>query len=77
MIDVIPQCVYDENNPSDVAEFSGDDPYDCLRYVLRSVEHYVQDSRSKFEELQQVEAVEQKLESTQDYTTFYRQMEQI
>ena len=75
LIDTIPLCVYDDTNPSDVKEFAGDDPYDCLRYVLRSVERYVQDSALKYEEVQQIALVESRLEETRDQTTFYRQME--
>ena len=35
--ETIPLCIYDEDNPEDVAEFEGDDPYDGLRYGIRAV----------------------------------------
>jgi Terminase large subunit, T4likevirus-type, N-terminal len=75
LIETIPLCVYDENNPSDVKAFDGDDPYDCLRYLLRSVDSYIRDSALKFEEVQKLAQIEKKLQESQDQTTFYRQME--
>lgn len=35
LIDIFPQCLIDEKNIEDVAEFSGDDDYDALRYLLK------------------------------------------
>lgn len=40
VINCIPLCVWDETNKEDVAQFSGDDPYDALRYLLKAVHHY-------------------------------------
>lgn len=37
LIDAIPQCMIDEKNPEDVAEFDGDDPYDTFRYALKGI----------------------------------------
>lgn len=41
IINAIPLCVYDENNPEDVAEFDGDDPYDGGRYLLKKAEQFI------------------------------------
>lgn len=49
LIDTLPLCIWDDSNKEDVAQFSGDDPYDCIRYLLKSVHHYsaVSESRQK------------------------------
>lgn len=38
LIKIFPSCIIDEHNIEDVAEFNGDDPYDCLRYLLKGVD---------------------------------------
>lgn len=39
-INCIPLCVYDDKNTEDVAEFSGDDPYDGGRYLLKMIDRH-------------------------------------
>ena len=43
LIETIPLCVRDEDNPEDVAEFEGDDPYDGIRYGIRAVKRLLED----------------------------------
>src|SRR5207237_6773635 len=43
-IRAIENCVYDKDNPEDVAEFDGDDPYDGGRYLIKAANHFVKES---------------------------------
>lgn len=86
MIKTIPLCVYnDKNNKNgksveDVAEFSGDDPYDNLRYLLKAAQGYF-DLADKVDTKENIEIKKveicKKLEETKDMTSFYRQMEKL
>lgn len=77
LVDVIPACVPDENNPEDVAEFPGDDPYDCLRLVVKCAHRYVEESATEFERRKKLQKVIDALVATQNQTNFYRQMEKL
>lgn len=48
-IRVIPLCIYDEKNPEDVAPFNGDDAYDCIRYLLKGIVRYQDESKTEYE----------------------------
>jgi len=75
-IKCIPLCVYDEKRLDDVAEFAGDDPYDCGRYLVKAADDYMSPN-SKHEAEQKRNAILKRLEETQDQTAFYRQMEAL
>ena len=79
----IPLCVYEEkdgHNTEDVAEWQGtetkvgDDPYDGLRYLLKAVDRYTKGVYKKAVKLEKMAAIYQKLQDTNDYNTFYRQL---
>lgn len=53
IIKVIPLCVYDSDDKEDVAEFSGDDPYDNVRYGLKACQFYL--DRGKEEQQQEAD----------------------
>lgn len=78
MIDAIKACNYDkpknDKAAEDVAEFEGDDPYDDLRYALDTADNYFKECASEFEKIQRQQALVQKLNSTGDWTAFYRNM---
>jgi hypothetical protein len=69
--EVISSCVYDENRKEDVKEFDGDDPYDDVRYLLKEVDAYVNDSARAFEKQKKHEEIEKTLEETQDYNQYF------
>lgn len=75
----IPLCVYDDDKKEDVAEFSGDDPYDCLRYLVRVADehqwgHLLQGQNN----VRQTEAkIVDALEKNKDWTSYYRKMEAL
>ncbi len=76
-IDAIQSCVYDPDDPEDVKEFDGDDPYDGGRYGLKAVNKYFEESKEGFEEAQRASSIVQELQSTGDMTAFYRKMEKL
>jgi len=69
--EVIPSCVYDEVHKEDVKGFNGDDPYDTIRYLLKEVDSYVNDSVRAFEKQKAKEEIEKTLEETQDYNQYF------
>lgn len=72
LISAIKACVYDKNNPEDVAEFDGDDPYDGYRYLIDSCDKFINESQFEFKKVQDREALIKQLEKTGDQTAFYR-----
>lgn len=82
MIDAIKACSYDKKATSgkpaeDVAEFDGDDPYDDIRYACDKAERYFEESVTEFERIQKQEEITRKLQATQDFTAYYRNMHAI
>lgn len=72
----IPLCVYDDNNKEDVAEFEGDDPYDCLRYNVRAVDAIALNRTISINEnFQRVDKAVELLKNSNDWTSYYRRME--
>ena len=72
LINTIPDCIYDQTNPEDVAEFSGDDPYDGLRILLGGVRDYLIKDAAAMEQMKDVEAA---IAGTLDTTSLYRKLE--
>jgi len=81
LVDAIKACSYDkprDNKPAeDVAEFSGDDPYDALRYMCDAADRFFDDASREFENIQKQEELIQRLQATNNWTPFYRQMRQL
>lgn len=75
-IKCIPLCVYDEKRLDDVAEFEGDDPYDCGRYLVKAADDYMQPNETANREQKKAKILKQ-LDEQQDQTQFYRQMEAL
>lgn len=68
----IKACSYDKTNPEDVAEFSGDDAYDGLRYLVDTAEKYFEECTDEFKKVQKTDELVRKLEHTDDWNAFYR-----
>jgi hypothetical protein len=82
LVRVIPLCVYAKDDShgkpvEDVAEFSGDDPYDVLRYLLKSVDHYISDVAGEFQRRKVVSDIYSLYERDKDATALYRRMEKL
>ncbi|MGC2429271.1 MAG: hypothetical protein WA421_19725, partial [Nitrososphaeraceae archaeon] len=76
LIEAIKACSYDKPKGNkvaeDIAEFSGDDPIDGLRYIVDTAEAYFDESNEEFRKVQAQEILAKQLEHSQDYTAFYR-----
>lgn len=82
IIDSIKACSYSEKTKDgkaaeDVAEFEGDDPYDDLRYACDSAERYFEEAGDEFKKVQREANVIARLNATNDWTAFYRNMRTI
>jgi hypothetical protein len=83
LIECIPLCIYDDKNVEDVKEWQvsdsqvGDDPYDCLRYLLKRVDRYIKESHNEFEYRAREQRVVSELAQTGNQTVYYRKMELI
>lgn len=80
IIDTIPKCVYNTKegkDPEDVAQFDGDDPYDCARYGLKAVDRYLNQSKSLAEDHDRRGKILAKFEKTHDYTYLHQQMDRL
>jgi len=82
MIDSIKACSYDKKSKDgkaaeDVAEFEGDDPYDDIRYAVDTAERYFDEASEEFKKVQREAELIQKLNATQDWTGYYRNMRTI
>lgn len=81
LIKVIPQCSYDDRRVEDVKKFDGDDGYDCLRYLLKSVDYHINPQKYEYNRRQKIETVVMELElspkTQEDWTRFYRKMEYL
>lgn len=81
LVDAIKACSYDKpkgNKPAeDIAEFEGDDPIDGLRYLVDTAESFFDIANEEFQRVQREEELIQKLNTTNDWTAFYRNMEKL
>lgn len=83
LVECIPLCVYDEDDVEDVKEWQastdsvGDDPYDCLRYLIKRVDKYVHESKKEFDHRAKEQAIVEHFHTTQDTTGYYRRMEKF
>lgn len=75
LIDAIRACSYDPDNPQDVAEFPGDDPYDTVRYLIDAADRFFDESRAEYDKLQQAQILTQELQQSNDWTSYYRKAE--
>jgi hypothetical protein len=83
LIECIPLCVYDAKDVEDVAEWDasdsgvGDDPYDCLRYLLKRADRYVREARHEFDRRAKEDVIVKEFHETSNVTGFYRKMEKL
>jgi hypothetical protein len=73
-IETIPVCVYDKDHKEDVAEFSGDDPYDETRYGTQACHHYTEVGQAEHARAAAVEGVCSRREHGGSLTQFYIDM---
>lgn len=82
LVDCINKCVYEEvgkdgKKPEDVREFSGDDPYDALRMLVRAVHRFTSEVNTEFQERQKIDSLYADLAKTGNQSGFYRNLEKL
>lgn len=65
-------CMYDKTNKDDVAEFVGDDSYDCIRMLIRQADVYFGEVSDIADSLAKRQILVDSFKRTGDMTTFYR-----
>ena len=77
VVAAIKAASYDKKRVEDIAEFSGDDPIDGLRYLVDAAEQFVATSVKEMEKVQKQEHFTHLLNTSNDWTAFYRNMEHL
>lgn len=77
LINAIKVCSHDKKKIEDIAAFDGDDPIDGLRYIVDAADQFVKGAQNEFEKLEKQEAIQKKLEDTQNFTGFYMSMKKL
>jgi hypothetical protein len=77
LIETIPMCIHDEKKIEDIAEFSGDDPIDNLRYLCKAVNRFCNGPDSEMEKRIKINSAIASLQNNNDQTAFYRKMEHL
>lgn len=75
LIATLPLCEHNPNNPGDVKEFDGDDPYDSFRYLCREYDRLKASGSAALSQLKARSEILDKFKETQDYNYLYRSME--
>ena len=76
-INAIKSCVYDKTHKQDVAEFSGDDPYDAGRYLIDAADSFFRDANREKKKLDDQQRLHDMLSRTGDMTAFYREAHRL
>ena len=74
LIEAIKACTYDKKKLEDIAEFSGDDPIDGLRYIVDAADRFFEEASNEFSKIRKQEELLARVNSNQDWTAFYRDM---
>lgn len=74
LIETIPICELDEHDPEDVEDFDGDDFYDCLRYIVKAYQLFLNESKKAHDKRVRLSEIETKLEKDGDYFSYHMQM---
>jgi len=75
--EAIKACSYDKKKIEDIAQFDGDDPIDALRYLVDAADNYFDSAEGEFKVIQKREQLAAKLNATNDWTAFYRNMSEL
>lgn len=81
LIEVLPQCSYDDRRPEDVKKFDGDDGYDCIRYLLKAVDLHLDPAKYEFARMREKAAIVSQFasvgESQESWSSLFRRMEAL
>ena len=74
VLEALQSCQFDDKDKEDYAEFDGDDPVDCLRYLVKGSKVYLDEVKKKFSFLKSQAEIQAQLERTGDQHRYYMQM---
>ena len=77
LISTIPLVQYHDKHKEDYAEFDGDDPIDCLRYLLKAAKVYIEEVLAKTKYFEQEADIVRELASSGNMTKYYMQMQYL
>lgn len=77
LISALQSCQYDEKDKEDYAQFDGDDPVDCLRYLLKASKVYLEGAKNRQKLLKMEDDIHRRLSETGDMTSYYMRMENL
>lgn len=74
VLEALQSCQFDDKDKEDYAEFDGDDPVDCLRYLVKGSKIYLDEVKKQFSFLKSQAEIQAQLERTGDQHRYYMQM---
>ena len=74
VLEALQSCQFDDKDKEDYAEFDGDDPVDCLRYLVKGSKVYLDEVKKQFSFLKSQAEIQAQLERTGDQHRYYMQM---
>lgn len=77
LIETIPVAQFADKNKEDYEVFDGDDPLDCLRYLLKGISVYIDEVLMKTKYFEREAEIIRDLEMTGDMTSFYMRMQKL
>jgi hypothetical protein len=77
LLSALQAAQFDEKDKEDYADFDGDDPIDCLRYLLKASSVYLETTNRLSEFLKEEGRIHKALEESGDMTSFYMRMQML
>lgn len=80
LLDCLDSCQYAERDGKvieDVKEFVGDDPYDCLRYLVKETDHFIVELRREVKFREQQGTIMTQFDKDKDYNSMYMRMQNL
>ena len=77
ILSAVQSCQYAEKDKEDYEPFDGDDPVDCLRYLVKGSKIYMEETKKQHKLLGLESKIIEQLGETQDMTRYYMRMEHL
>lgn len=74
LIELLPSLVFHKTRVEDVQDGDGDDPYDTLRYLLKAVDNYSENSKEEYQKVVELDKIYKNFHKSNNMTEFVRQM---
>jgi hypothetical protein len=77
VVNALKAASYDKKHIEAIAEFEGDDPLDGCRYLVDLADSFFDLAEQEFIDVKRREEIQTRLKDTNDFTAYYRNMNQI